>query len=91
MERSNSCTTCGAPTSRTTCGLCKFEAGREVAPEVVAQLVTEAEAIEMDRQREIDAARRRRYTVRTLRGHGPVVVVVAMAWGPTGPEGVTRA
>lgn len=61
------CEKCDRETARRVCGLCRFDAARQVPAEVVQQLKQEAERQEAERER-------RRYTVRRRR-EMPVVIV----------------
>jgi hypothetical protein len=72
------CARCGSPTRRPVCARCMFDAASSTPPEVVAQLIEEAEVAEIERGRREDE--RRRYTVRRTWGRGVSVVIVAQAW-----------
>ncbi len=61
------CEKCDRVTAHQVCGLCRFDAARQVPAEVVQQLKQEAERQEAARER-------RRYTVRRRR-QMPVVIV----------------
>ena len=75
MSTYRKCERCDTLTTRRVCGACRFEEGRAVPPEVVAELITE----EQRRQE------RAEWSVRRVYGRGVDVVVLCIA---TSPEGV---
>ena len=87
MSTYRKCERCDTLTTRRVCGACRFEEGRAVPPEVVAQLITEEQRRQERRDRERWRQERAEWSVRRVYGRGVDVVVLCIA---TSPEGVAH-